>query len=128
MTANLTVLYVEDEEDIRDMTEFALEDEGFDLIMCSSGQEALAAAPDARPDLLLLDMMMPGMDGLTTAARLKEFPHLANVPLIFMTAKVQPNEVERYRSMGAAGVIPKPFDAMELPVKIREILAEAAGA
>lgn len=126
MTANLTVLYVEDEEDIREMTEFALEDEGFELVMCSSGQEALVLAPDVSPDLLLLDMMMPGMDGLTTAARLKEFPHLANVPLIFMTAKVQPNEVEHYREMGASGVIPKPFDAMELPEKIRQILAEAA--
>lgn len=122
MSDNLTVLYVEDEDDIREMTEFALEDEGFELIQCVSGQEAIEKAANAHPDLILLDVMMPGMDGVTTAQKLREIPHLAHVPLIFMTAKVQHSELEKYNAMGAIGVIKKPFDAMDLPGQIREFL------
>ncbi len=125
MSDTLTVLYVEDEADIREMTEFALEDEGFELVQCVSGQDALDKAGDVNPGLLLLDMMMPGMDGMTTAQKLRELPHLAEVPLIFMTAKVQQAEVEKYKAMGAIGVISKPFDAMELPNTIRQLLADA---
>lgn len=127
MKENLVVLYAEDEEDIRDITEFALEDEGFELIVCESGLEAVLKAPDVYPDLVLLDMMMPGMDGMTTAKKLKEFPHMENLPIIFMTAKVQSSDIDEYKKAGAAGVISKPFDAMELPQKLREILNDFSG-
>ncbi|MFO8023562.1 response regulator [Thiohalophilus sp.] len=125
MNDTVTVLYVEDEDDIREMTEFALEDEGFELIQCVSGQDALEKAAGVHPDLILLDVMMPGMDGVSTAQKLREMPHLADVPVIFMTAKVQQTEVEKYKAMGAIGVIKKPFDAMELPDQIRELLESA---
>ncbi|MDH5368555.1 MAG: response regulator [Gammaproteobacteria bacterium] len=122
MSDVLNVLYVEDEEDIRELTEFALEDEGFNLVQCSSGHEALEKAPDLQPDLILLDMMMPGIDGMTTAMKLREMEHMKNTPVIFMTAKVQKLEQEKYKEMGAVGVISKPFDALKLADTIRDIL------
>lgn len=122
MSNELCVLYVEDEADIREVAEFALEDEGFALVPCSSGQEALDKASTLTPDLILLDVMMPGIDGPSTLKKLRELPHLANTPVIFMTAKVQPSEVEQYTALGALGVISKPFDPMTLADEIRSLL------
>ena len=122
MSEIINVLYVEDEADIRGVTEFALEDEGFELTQCSSGQEALKKAHNLRPDLLLLDVMMPGMDGPTTLSELRKLPHLQQTPTIFMTAKVRPQEIEEFKAMGALDVIAKPFDPISLADQIREIL------
>ena len=119
---NIKILYCEDEADIREMVEFALEDEGFELIPCSSGAMALEQAGDFHADLLLLYVMMPGMDGPTTLAKLRELPHLASTPAIFMTAKVQPAEVAHYRNLGAIEVITKPFDAMALADRLHALL------
>ncbi|OOZ40560.1 hypothetical protein BOW53_07205 [Solemya pervernicosa gill symbiont] len=119
MSDTICVLYVEDEPDIREVAEFALEDEGFELIQCASGLEALEKGEGLTADLILLDVMMPGMDGPSTLTRLRELPNLCNTPAIFMTAKVQPNEVAEYKAMGALGVIAKPFDAMTLADVIR---------
>ena len=127
MTAALRVLHVEDEPDIRQVADFALEGEGFHLTQCASGQEALDQARDFTPDLILLDVMMPGMDGPTTLGRLRELPHLARTPVIFMTAKVQPDEVTELNTLGAVGVIAKPFDPMRLGEQIRSILEERNG-
>lgn len=115
---DLRVLYIEDEADIRDVARFALEDEGFDLLFCASGNEALQKAEDFRPDLILLDVMMPGMDGPTTLKHLHEITGLENVPVIFLTAKVQPGEINDFIKMGAIDVIPKPFDPMGLAEQI----------
>ncbi len=115
------ILYVEDEPDIQAVAQIALEAVGgFTLKTCSSGQEALDNALAFGPDLMLLDVMMPGMDGPTTLQELKKIPELADVPAIFMTAKVQPQEVEFFKSLGAIDVIPKPFDAMTLAQTLRE--------
>ena len=122
MSDTLTVLYAEDEADIREVTEFALEDEGFELIICSSGQEALDKATTQSPDLILLDVMMPGMDGPTTLKKLRELPNLQDTPVIFMTAKVQPAELQQYKELGALGVITKPFEAMTLAEQIRSLV------
>jgi len=122
MSDTLTVLYAEDEADIREVTEFALEDEGFELIICSSGQEALDKAVTQSPDLILLDVMMPGMDGPTTLNKLRELPNLQDTPVIFMTAKVQPTELQQYKELGALGVITKPFEAMTLAEQIRSLV------
>jgi len=122
MSGNLLVLYAEDEADIRQVTEFALEDEGFELLACASGDAALSKAADITPDLILLDVMMPGIDGPSTLKKLRDFPHLANTPAIFMTAKVQPAEVEQYKAIGALGVISKPFDPMTLADQIHSLL------
>lgn len=123
MSPLLKVLYAEDEPDIREVVRFALEDEGFELVPCSSGRELLRQAPALNPDLILLDVMMPDLDGTATLRLLREMPHLANTPVIFMTAKVQPGEIERYTALGARGVIIKPFNAMTLPDQIRDMLA-----
>lgn len=126
MTKPLTrILYVEDEPDIRVVAQMALETVGgFTVIACASGQEALNAAPGAGADLLLLDVMMPGMDGPSTLKGLRELPATANTPVIFMTAKVQAAEVAVYKGLGALEVIPKPFDPMELSAQIQRIWAE----
>lgn len=122
MTKMPRILYVEDEADIREVAEFALEDEGFELLFCSSGEDALAKAPAFAPDLILLDVMMPGLDGPGTLKRLRELPGLETTIVAFLTAKVQPSEVSEFLSLGAIEVIAKPFDPMSLPDKIRELL------
>jgi DNA-binding response OmpR family regulator len=114
--------YVEDEPDIRSITEFALKEiGGYQLDVCASGTQALAQTPDFRPDLIILDVMMPGMDGIETFNRLRAIPALAMTPIVFMTAKTMSHELELYRSMGAADVIPKPFDPLTLSDRISEI-------
>jgi len=119
------ILYVEDEPDIRAVAQMALEAVGgFTVIACPSGSEALAAAPTAQADLLLLDVMMPGMDGPSTLKALRALPATAGTPVIFMTAKVQAAEVAQYRELGAIDVIHKPFDPMELSAQISHIWAQ----
>jgi CheY-like chemotaxis protein len=126
----LRILYVEDELNIRLVGQFALEEVGHLVVEpCASGREALAKAAPFRPDVVLLDVMMPGMDGVATFKALRELPATASVPVVFMTAKVQPQEVEGYRKLGAAGVIAKPFDPMTVSDEVRSLLerAQAAG-
>lgn len=118
------IMLVEDEEDIRAVAEVALEAVGgFTLKTCDSGQSALATMEAFQPQLIVLDVMMPGMDGPTTLKAIRKHPEFAETPAIFMTAKVQPEEVSGYLSQGAAAVIPKPFDPMALSDRIREIWA-----
>ncbi|MFE0752611.1 response regulator [Inquilinus sp. NPDC058860] len=122
------ILYVEDDADIRSVAGFALEAVGgFVLAACASGEEALTQAPGFAPQLLLLDVMMPGMDGPETLAALRALPGTAATPAVFMTAKVQPQEVARYRALGAIDVISKPFDPMTLSDEIRAIWARRDG-
>jgi CheY-like chemotaxis protein len=120
------VLFVEDEVDIQIVARLALEAVGgFQVSICSSGQEALANAPNFGPDLILLDVMMPGMDGPSTLKALRELPLTASTPVIFMTAKVQPYEVAEYKRLGALDVIAKPFDPMRLSATINAIWARS---
>ena len=88
---------------------------------CGVRAEALAQAEAFAPHLLLLDVMMPGMDGPTTLARLRELPATREVPVIFMTAKVQAREIEHYKALGALGVISKPFDPMTLAAQVKAL-------
>ena len=118
------ILYVEDEPDIQAVAQIALEAVGgFTLKICNNGIEALKEAAEFDPDLLLLDVMMPDMDGPTTLSELRKQPSLQLTPAIFMTAKVQPHEVEELRALGAIDVIAKPFDPMNLSNQIKEIWA-----
>ena len=119
----MKLLYVEDEADIREIAEYALEDEGFDIVFCASGEQAMEQAGDFQPEVILLDVMMPGMDGPTTLKNLRDVPGLQNTPVIFLTAKVQPNEIQDFIALGAIDVIPKPFDPMTLAEQIREVLS-----
>ena len=121
------ILFIEDDADIRMVAEMALESVGgFDVRACASGDEAIAAAPTAHADLILLDVMMPGRDGPSTLKALREIPATARTPVIFMTAKVQAGEVAHYMSLGAIDVIPKPFDPMEISAEIARIWAATA--
>jgi CheY-like chemotaxis protein len=116
------LLYVEDEADIRAVAQIALEVVGgFTVKLCSSGEEALQRAPEFQPDLILLDVMMPGMDGPTTLQAMRAVPTLAATPAVFMTAKVQPAEIAHFKSLGALDVIAKPFDPMTLSETVRQI-------
>ncbi len=117
-----SILYVEDEADIQAVARLALEAVGgFSVTICSSGTEAVERAPEVRPDLILLDVMMPGMDGVDTLRALRDVPATAATPVIFMTAKAQQAEIRNYRELGALDVIAKPFDPMALSDQIREI-------
>lgn len=116
------ILYVEDEPDIQLIARLALETVGkFTVKICSSGQEAVAEAPGFAPQLILLDVMMPGMDGPTTLGELRKIEGLRATPVVFMTAKVQPQEVAQLRQIGAIDVIPKPFDPIKLSSQVRAI-------
>jgi len=118
----MKVLLVDDQEDIRKIGRLSLEAVGkHQVLVASNAAEALELAR-SRPDLILMDMMMPGRDGLSALAELRETPELRSIPVLFMTAKVQRGEVEHYLRAGAAGVIQKPFDPMTLPFEIEKIL------
>jgi CheY-like chemotaxis protein len=119
MTA-LRVLHVDDEPDIREVVEISLGlDPECSTRSCASGQEALGVAAEWAPDIILLDVMMPVMDGTATLANLRENPLTAGIPVVFMTARAQSRELDLFRSLGAVGVIPKPFDPMTLAASVR---------
>jgi CheY-like chemotaxis protein len=118
------VMLVDDEEDIRTIGQLSLgRVGGWQTVMAASGAEALTKAAAEQPDLILLDVMMPDLDGPTTFSLLRGQEATAKIPIIFMTAKVQKHEVARYLELGAVGVIHKPFDPMTLPSEIRRLLA-----
>ena len=123
--SDLHLLHVDDEDDIREVAAYALEiDPGVRLASASSGVEALAKLGSGlRPDVILLDVMMPGMDGPSTLERLRQIDGLQTTPVIFMTARVQAEERDRYTALGAIGVINKPFDPMTLAADVRALLA-----
>ena len=116
------ILYVEDEPDISQVARLALETVGgFTIESCENGRVALEKGPSFEPDLVLMDVMMPEMDGPTALVEMRNIASLSNVPVIFMTAKVQPSEIVEYKTMGAVDVIPKPFDPMTLPDQVRQV-------
>ncbi|MDH5424533.1 MAG: response regulator [Gammaproteobacteria bacterium] len=116
------IIYAEDEVDIQEIVKISLiELGGFELKVCSSGEELLQEYADYAPDLILLDVMMPVMDGVSTFTALKEMKEYNATPVIFMTAKVQVNEVQFYKDLGAIEVISKPFNPMTLPDLLRQI-------
>lgn len=122
------VLHVEDDVSIQAVAKVALEIVGgLQVLSCSSGQEALDQVAAFAPDFILLDVMMPGMDGPETLLRLRDVVDLSRIPVAFMTAKVQPAEIEHYRSLGARDVIVKPFDPMQLAAQVKAIWAAAHG-
>jgi len=117
-----TILYVDDEPDIRAVVELSLGlVAGFQVTVCASGAEALGRAAELRPQLIMLDVMMPEMDGPATLAALRAQPATADIPVVFLTAKVQPGEVERLKEAGAVDVIAKPFDPMRLGDQVRAV-------
>ena len=110
-----TVLVVDDDDAIRMVAEVALEAVGgLGVLSAASGPEGLELAAEEHPDVVLLDVMMPGMDGITTFCLLRENPVTADIPVILVTAKVQVDDRLPWEGLAIAGVIPKPFDPMTL--------------
>jgi two-component system, OmpR family, response regulator len=117
-----TLLYVDDDADIREIVEMSLSLDGeFMVHLSDGGERALAKMRVERPELVLLDVMMPGMDGPTLLARMRADPDLRHIPVIFMTARASPQEVKRFRDLSAIGVIAKPFDPMTLGSQVRAL-------
>lgn len=113
--SQVRILHVDDEPDIREIVDASLSlNPDFQVRTCASGADALAAAAEWSPELILLDVMMPKMDGPATLAQLRKDPRTAEIPVVFMTARALKREVEQFIAMGAQGVISKPFDPMTL--------------
>ena len=124
----MRVLLIDDDPDIRKIGALALASiGGFEVEFAGSGPEGVSAAAAGTPDVVLLDRMMPGMDGVETLNALRQLPALAATPVVFFTAKVQRAEVEQLVALGALGVIGKPFDPITLATQLRALLAAAAG-
>ena len=119
----MKVLVVDDEDDIRRIARLSLSAVGgMDVCEANGGAAAVESARRESPDVILLDMMMPGMDGAETFRALREQPESARTPIVFLTAKAVSGEQDRARALGARGVLVKPFDPMALPRLVRELL------
>jgi CheY-like chemotaxis protein len=117
------ILHVDDEPDIREIVAISLAlSAEFEVRACACGPDAITTAAEWSPFLILLDVMMPGMDGPTTLTHLRENPRTADIPVLFMTARAQAREVEQFIALGAHGVISKPFDPMTLASEVRNHL------
>lgn len=117
------ILVVDDEDDIREVASMSLETiSGYAVITARSGVEAIRLAQTEHPDAILLDVMMPEMDGPSTFRQLQSMPETSSIPVILLTAKVQANDRAKFASMGVAGVLPKPFDPMTLGAQVAEVL------
>lgn len=116
------ILIVEDEPDIQMIAAIGLKDIGkFEIKIANNGMEALELLPNWRPDLILMDVMMPVMDGLSTIKKFKDNPDLKNIPVIFMTARNKDEETGDYGNTGAIDVIIKPFDPLNLADYVRKV-------
>ena len=119
----MNVILAEDDLDIQLVARLALQRAGFIVTVVGNGQEALDAAQHQPPDVILLDWMMPELDGPETCRRLKAEPSTAAIPVIFLTAKSQEAEIQRGLSLGAAGYVTKPFDALTLGQRVKDIVS-----
>jgi CheY-like chemotaxis protein len=127
MTGPGRILLVDDEADIRDIATLSLESVGgWEVRAVASGHAAVDAVKEERFDAILLDVMMPELDGPSTFAAMRELADIEGVPVIFLTAKVQPADTRMLRGTGAAGIIAKPFDPMQLPEQVADVLRGAA--
>jgi len=128
MSSLQRVMCVEDEPDIRSVVKLALEAVGgYSVLLCGSGNEAIEKGAAFAPDFILLDAMMPGMDGPSTLKALRKIPALANVPVAFMTAKVQSSEIAAFKALGALDVIAKPFNARTLADTVKSLWERRSG-
>ncbi len=121
----MKILIIDDENDIRRIARLALSKVGkMDVIEASNGTEGLQKAELEQPDVILLDVMMPLLDGPSTLATLQSSNVTEHIPVIFLTAKAMPSELVRLRSLGVKGVLTKPFDPMTLATQIKDLLGK----
>src|SRR6266568_1435034 len=117
------ILIVDDEDDIREVAQVSLELVGnYEVLTATSGRDGLERARSGRPDAILLDVMMPDMDGPSTLAELRRDPATRDIPVVFLTAKTQAAERTRLAGLGAAGILTKPFDPLKLPGEVAAAL------
>ncbi len=117
------ILIIDDEDDIREVAQLTLEAVGgWQVFTADSGRAGLEKAEVEQPDAILLDVMMPEMDGIATFNKLKANPHTQNIPVILLTAKVQSSDHRRFAELGITGIVPKPFDPMSLTEQVAEVL------
>jgi two-component system OmpR family response regulator len=125
---DIRILVVDDEPDIREVVDVSLGlDREFKMRACASGADALVMAAEWSPTLILLDVMMPRMDGPATLANLRKNPRTAQIPVVFLTARTQTDEIAQYISLGAQGVLSKPFNPMTLAASVRSYLTSPEG-
>lgn len=129
MSAELSsILYVEDDPQLRGVAKMALEVIGrFTVRECASGRTALLAAADFHPDLILLDVQVPGNGGVATLAQLRGLPHLCATPAMFVTGRVSAADMALYVAAGAAGIIAKPLEPLRLAGQVRRLWEERGG-
>jgi len=118
------VLVVDDEERVREMLGFRLRLFGYEVLKASNGEEALEVATREKPDLVLLDIMMPGMDGFQVCSRLKRNEETKDIPVVILTAKADAKDVTRAVNSGASDYVVKPYDPMVLQQKVAKNLGE----
>ena len=117
------ILVVDDEQDIREVAEMSLSViGGFEVLQASSGEEAVATATSHQPDAILLDVMMPRMDGPATFRALQEDERTRAIPVVLLTAKVQAGDLRQFETLGVTAVLTKPFDPMQLPKELSRVL------
>ena len=121
---NLRVVLGEDDPDIQLVARLSLKRANFDVTVANNGAAALARVRELRPDVVLLDWMMPEMSGIEVCTRLKADPETAAIPVVFFTARSQESEIRRGFEVGALGYITKPFDALTLGARLRELLGQ----
>ncbi|MBX9689419.1 MAG: response regulator [Candidatus Obscuribacterales bacterium] len=120
-----SILLVDDNQTIRTLMKLALT-QSFEVYLADSGETCIEIAEAKQPDAILLDVKMPGLDGPATLSRLRSKTQTAKIPIIFVTASVQSQELAEYKNYSVAGIIQKPFDPLELAGLIREICSNAA--
>lgn len=120
---NKVILLIDDEETIQEVVQLGIEIEvGWEVLIASSGLKGIAIAQDKQPDAILLDVMMPDMDGISTLSKLKANQKTRSIPVIFLTAKAQAADKKHFQDLGVVGIITKPFNSMILPSKIAKML------
>jgi two-component system, OmpR family, alkaline phosphatase synthesis response regulator PhoP len=120
--ANESILVVEDEDDIRELLRYNLAKEGYRVVWAASGEEALKAIRASLPDLVLLDLMLPGLDGLDVCRSLKQDPHTRNLPIVMLTAKGEEADIIVGLELGADDYVTKPFNLRVLLARLRAVL------
>lgn len=119
------ILYAEDEPDVQTVVELTVQTmSDYEIQICNNGKEILSLVDEYKPDLIMLDVMMPEMDGPTTFRNLQANEKTKDIPVVFITAKAQVHEVEAFKETGALGVIIKPFDPITLCSQIKKIWSE----
>jgi DNA-binding response OmpR family regulator len=124
-TITPTILVVDDDPDIRELVQLKLDLSGFTTVAADDGETALRLVADARPDLVVLDVMMPGLSGFAVCERLREDPATARLPVILLTAKAQESDLERGFAAGATDYLVKPFSPRELVSRVNAALARS---